>query len=87
MTKRHLIKVYREAARMVAEREVAKSCIAVHHSTDFDGRLRVDPTVRLYVKIMGSANLDNVYLEDDRHILRVLLLLMMAEWARTDYQP
>ena len=91
MTKRHLIQVYREAARMVAQDEWEYSCQAIKQAvTTPPSKYAYDlPEGILYRRTTGISWYDafnwNVY--DNRQQVRVLLLCLMCEWIRTDYQP
>jgi hypothetical protein len=91
MTKKHLIKVYREAAQIVAEAgdDNQLSCNAIHyvlHTRKLWSDLR---EIKLYRHVMDFEDyeypLDDIVF-GDLECVRVFMLLFMAEWVRTDYK-
>jgi len=89
MTKAHLVKVYKEAASFVAENNDVPSCFAISYAKGEDrAGAWTMPEVSLYRDVTridwycARAWNDS----DDRKECRVLNLLLMAEWVKTDYE-
>ena len=89
MTTKQLANIYRRAAKKIASGEMECSCAAVDSLAD----LTLSLERRLYASIMllpddprGYAALNIIENQPDPTQVRVLLLLLMAEWVETDYE-
>jgi hypothetical protein len=84
MTKFHserkrLIRLYRESARRIAEGEMEFSCSVVWLFGNPEDVDLYQKTIKLDVPVLWNCT------KDEQYEIRILLLLFMAEWVRTDY--
>ena len=82
MTKKQLADVYRRAAEICAKLYTA-SCFAIEGSGG--GDFAYGHCACLYRSVMGVSLVDNNWHDTDRQQVRVLMLLLMAEWVMTDW--
>ena len=91
MTKKHLINVYKRAAESIALQNFW-SCKAIN---EIVGDRHIDSSeMQLYGKVMQLPRSSESTFRSiawscnfsDTQQIRVLMLLLMAEWVKTDYQ-
>ena len=94
MTRCELADVYRRAAKIVEKHPDEFSCLAVRKAVNGWGTSETIPECRLYIKTMGFHEVWPGYscpitwtgaTHKDIWLVRVMMLLLMAEWVLTDW--